>query len=189
LSPRRATPHKNLHELSVDQRLTTSPNDCQRAWYQFFSQYAVDRQVLDVGAGTGYGTEIYKQAGARLSIGIDIQPLSGNVVRSTMSSWKTSSFDVVTAMDVIEHVEDDNRFLQEMLRIAREHVIFTTPNWNRSRCENIFHIREYTPSELKFLVDGLEADYFISDEHWNICMVDELKNDETACNFGVLITI
>lgn len=142
-----------------------------------------------MGAGTGYGVKIYQAAGARRALGIDIQPLGPAVVRCQMESWKSNSYDVVSAMDVIEHVEDDNRFLQEMLRIAREHVIFTTPNWNNSRCENIFHIREYTPAELKFLVDGLASDFFISDEHWNIFMVDDLRNDETACNFGVLIHI
>ncbi len=58
------------------------------------------------------------------------------------------TFDVVTAFDVLEHVDDDEAFLAELVRIARTAVVITTPNVWVSKCVNRFHVREYSPPVL-----------------------------------------
>jgi len=40
----------------------------------------------------------------------------------------TGAFDVVTCVDVIEHVERYDAFVDELLRVAKRRVVFGTPN-------------------------------------------------------------
>ena len=50
------------------------PNDlfaAHRSFYAFAARFAADREVLDLGCGTGYGTADLAQAGARRAVGID----------------------------------------------------------------------------------------------------------------------
>jgi hypothetical protein len=55
------------------------------------------------------------------------------------------------SVDVLEHVEDDREFVTELTRIARRLVLLTTPNWTAGRCTWPYHIREYTPLQLRRL--------------------------------------
>ncbi len=50
------------------------PNDlfqAHRAFYAFASRFAADRELLDLGCGTGYGTADLIAAGARRAVGLD----------------------------------------------------------------------------------------------------------------------
>lgn len=65
------------------------------------------------------------------------------------------SFDLVTSIDVVEHVEDDEHFVRELARIGREAIFLMTPNWTTSRCVWPYHLREYTPREFMQLLTSL----------------------------------
>ena len=55
------------------------PNDlfqAHRSFYAFAARFAADREVLDLGCGTGYGTADLAKAGARKAVGIDPDPRS-----------------------------------------------------------------------------------------------------------------
>jgi 2-polyprenyl-3-methyl-5-hydroxy-6-metoxy-1,4-benzoquinol methylase len=64
------------------------------------------------------------------------------------------SYDVVTSIDVVEHVEDPTEFISQLARICRAGFFVTTPNWTASRCTWPYHLREYTPRELVGLLQG-----------------------------------
>ncbi|MBY0433079.1 MAG: class I SAM-dependent methyltransferase [Cyclobacteriaceae bacterium] len=64
-----------------------------------------------------------------------------------------NSFNSVVSFQVIEHIEDDLLFLQEIHRVLRPGgvALITTPNRPLSLSRNPWHIREYTPAELTAL--------------------------------------
>ncbi len=74
--------------------------------------------------------------------------LSGNI--PPLSPFASNSFDVVITFQVIEHIENDSLFLQEIHRVLRPGglAIITTPNRPMSLSRNPWHIREYTGAEL-----------------------------------------
>jgi hypothetical protein len=100
----------------------------------------------------GYGLEIFRRT-ASLVRGQDLDArLAGpDIDITTLDRYASSSFDVVSSVDVIEHVEDDQCFLADLVRISRQRVVITTPNWTAGRCSWPYHVREYTPRQLRRL--------------------------------------
>jgi SAM-dependent methyltransferase len=64
-----------------------------------------------------------------------------------------NSFDTVVSFQVIEHIENDLLFLQEIHRVLRPggKALITTPNRPMSLSRNPWHVREYTGEELTVL--------------------------------------
>lgn len=64
--------------------------------------------------------------------------------------YSDQSFDAVVTFQVIEHIQDDALFLQEIHRVLRPGgvALITTPNRPLSLSRNPWHIREYTAAEL-----------------------------------------
>lgn len=76
----------------------------------------------------------------------------------TQSAVVSSTFDCVVAVEVLEHVEADDLFLQEVARVLKPGGAFfmTTPNGDFVRNTNPDHIRHYRRHELLRLL----AQYF-----------------------------
>ena len=70
------------------------------------------------------------------------------------------SFDVVTAIEVIEHVEDDTSFMHHLHRVLRPGGIayLTTPNGDLMPIPAPQHVRHYTAAQMK----GLSERFFSS---------------------------
>jgi SAM-dependent methyltransferase len=72
------------------------------------------------------------------------------------------SFDVVVSFQVIEHIRDDQLFLQEIYRVLRPGgtAYITTPNKRMTLTRNPWHIREYEVLEFRELAgrffDGVD---------------------------------
>ena len=58
---------------------------------------------------------------------------------------------------MIEHIQDDKKFLQEIHRVLKPggKAIITTPNIKMTLTRNPWHIREYTNTELKELASTI----------------------------------
>jgi len=123
--------------------------------------------------------------------GIDPLPLREDIFDTPIEQIQEKAYDVVTACDVIEHIEDDVGFFRELMRVAREYVFISTPNWEISHAENQYHVREYTPSELHLFLDthahGKKCTFLSSDLYFAIRAVTNLSGAEY--NFGVLVEI
>lgn len=122
-------------------------------------------KILDIGCGGGFNLNILQKFG-RIQ-GIDIEPKSvsyskkrGFEIKLVKNNYKLpfekNSFDFITCLDVLEHIEDDERYLREILRILRPNgrVIIFVPAYEflwgeldtRSR-----HYRRYTKKDLIML--------------------------------------
>ena len=120
------------------------------SWYEFATRFVFGETVLDVGCGLGEGLSILSRT-AHKAIGLDLDSRLArpNILITTTDQVPDKSFDVVLAIDVIEHVVDDLDFIRQLGRIARQTVFVTTPNWTLSRCHWPYHVREYTPQQLE----------------------------------------
>jgi SAM-dependent methyltransferase len=94
------------------------------------------------------------------------------------SSVQAESMDCVVAVEVLEHVEEDARFVSEVCRTLRAGGVFvlTTPNGDYVRNTNPDHKRHYTREQLRELLAGsfgdVRIDYAIrggSFRTWGLC--------------------
>ena len=122
-----------------------------------------DARLLDVGCGTGGNLEMLARFGRLRATEMNPyarQVAVGRGVCEVVEGWlpgnipfEAGSFDVVTALDVIEHVEDDEAALDNLrsLLVAGGRLVVTVPayQWLWSRHdETNHHIRRYTISQL-----------------------------------------
>ncbi len=145
------------------------------ARYAFAARLASDARVLDIGCGTGYGTAELAQH-ARSATGIDVStdaiayarkhyPLPHTTflaASATNLPFPASSFDLITAFEVIEHLPNWHELLIEARRLLGPNGTFlvSTPNklyYADSRAAdgpNPFHTHEFEFTEFR---DALSA--------------------------------
>jgi len=160
---------------SISQMGDQGRQDLQVHWHKWAAKIIRPGQtVLDVGSGLGHIKErvadVYTQ---------DLSLYCTNVdTHEDVSEFPEKSFDIVTAFDVIEHVRHDMLFMQHLIHIARDRVIITTPNFNISECRNEYHVREYTPIQLRIFVEQQNikgARYYTGTRDGLICYCQQLK--------------
>ena len=126
----------------------------QLEWYRFAARFVQQRSVLDVGCGTGKGLEVLRGVAASAhGQDLDERLRAPDVKITDLAGIPDKSYDVVTTIDVVEHVQTPEQFVRDLARIARLGFFLTTPNWTASRCEWPYHLREYTPREFSQLLE------------------------------------
>jgi 2-polyprenyl-3-methyl-5-hydroxy-6-metoxy-1,4-benzoquinol methylase len=133
------------------------------ARYMWAAELAEDRDVLDAGCGTGYGSLLIAQAGARHVTAIDasheaVAQAQERLGERGVASWadarelpfEDESFDVITCFEVIEHIEGADRALAEFARALRPNgmLAISSPNPRVYLQGNPHHVHEFTPEEL-----------------------------------------
>lgn len=122
-----------------------------------------DARILDVGCGTGSNLEAFSKLGR--ATGIDMSPEALAFCRKRGVDSVTfaeierlpfadATFDVVTAMDVLEHTDDDLLALQELRRVCKPGglLLATVPAYGflwSEHDEALKHRRRYTAHELR----------------------------------------
>ena len=133
-----------------------------------------NKRVLDVGCNTGYGTNILCKSAGKV-IGVDVSESAIELANDQYGHrgieflnidgqdlpFEDQSFDFVVSFQVIEHIVDYSKFINEMKRVLTLDgvIIFTTPNallrlypgmkpWNK------FHVREFNHHEFKDMLEG-----------------------------------
>jgi SAM-dependent methyltransferase/chromosome segregation ATPase len=110
--------------------------------YLYAASLATGKRVLDAGCGTGYGTACLGR-GAALAVGFDVSEDAIAFAKSHYGkrarfrtgsaeqfSEEDGSFDVVTAFEVIEHLENWPNLIKEANRVLTGDGVFlvSTPN-------------------------------------------------------------
>lgn len=125
--------------------------------------------VLEVGSGEGYGIELLAskveryQAIDKYNTSVESYAAKYPHVHFQQMNippieFPENTFDCIVTFQVIEHIEDDAGMVREMARVLKPGglMIMTTPNIKMSLTRNPWHVREYTVSQLK----GLLQNYF-----------------------------
>lgn len=119
--------------------------------------------VLEIGTGAGYGIEVVAPHARRFVTLDKHAPAPELLARPDVEfrqavvpplEFPDGSFDCVISFQVIEHIRDDQRFVDEIHRVLRPggRFIVTTPNAPMSLTRNPWHVREYTAAELRQLL-------------------------------------
>lgn len=102
----------------------TEPNSADRVRLHLYAPYLRGR-VLDVGAGDGMLAKFCRGRCSVVSCDVTVEALrgleDGAIAASAMNlPFRDSSFDCVVATELLEHVENDGRALEEMHRVLRD---------------------------------------------------------------------
>ena len=126
---------------------------------------------LDVGCGAGTNLDLLAQrypGGSFYGIDVELDPLlfcradrAVPVCQASVAElpFKSSVFDLVTALDTLEHLEDDEATLRELFRVCRPAgtLLLTVPafSWLWGNVDRLGdHYRRYTRKELLRKVAG-----------------------------------
>lgn len=125
-------------------------------------------KILDVGCGTGLNLQYLEKYGH--AQGVDMSPEAlefcrqRGVTNVTLHEadelpFESESFDLVTAFDVIEHIEDDRGALEEFKRVIRPGgtLLIYTPAlpWMYGEHDRlVHHKRRYMLGELRSKIEG-----------------------------------
>lgn len=141
--------------------------------YEFASRHLTTGDILDVGCGVGYGTQILATGGKfrQPVVGIDLAPeaieyaqnrYSGPGVRfqvkDAMSLGKHTEFDAIVALEIIEHLDQPGQLVKRLAATLRPHGLLiasapTTPSTDL----NPFHLSDFNPRSFRrlFTAHGL----------------------------------
>lgn len=131
------------------------------------AQQYVQGNLLEIGCGVGRGIDLMvEKATNYTALDKNTEVLAALTKKYPNCTFQQANvppltgladnqFDCVVSFQVIEHIEKDNLFLQEIYRVLKPggFVIITTPNKNLSLSRNPWHVREYTPKEMKNIME------------------------------------
>lgn len=135
------------------------------ARYLFASQLVKNKIVLDAGCGSGYGSFILAKYGKTKKVyAIDISQESIDYARykyfnknirfqiddiEKLYTIKKKSIDITVSFEVIEHIKNQEKFLNQIKRVLKKDGLFivSTPNKYTYPDGNSFHTKELYPEE------------------------------------------
>lgn len=137
--------------------------------------------IFDVGCGTGANLAAFSRYGKSFGIDMATDAIKfcrsrglNNLVQSKVESlaYPSDVFDVVTALDVLEHIDDDLAAMQELYRVCKPGgmLLVTVPAYGflwSEHDEALHHRRRYAAYELrnKLTLTGFNIErcsYFIT---------------------------
>tara|TARA_B100000768_G_scaffold172847_1_gene181490 strand:- start:564 stop:1544 length:981 start_codon:yes stop_codon:yes gene_type:complete len=165
------TYYKNLH--NAQSKVVKNENDFYRRIYsrglELIHIFKRKGSILDVGCSSGFFLDIAKEKKWQ-TFGIELNKKESKIAKKKHSVFehnlellKNKKFDVITMWDVIEHIKDGNKCLQEMKKKLNKNglVFFQTPNINslaarvmQSKCnvfDGIEHVNLYDFNTMKLL--------------------------------------
>jgi SAM-dependent methyltransferase len=127
-------------------------------------------QILDAGCGTGGMLDLFRKWPDAVATGVDFSPDALRFSHGRghqrlvgadlmLLPFRSCAFDVVTALDVIEHVSDDARAIGEISRVLRPGgiLVASVPAYQflwGPHDEALHHHRRYSRGEFRELIHG-----------------------------------
>jgi SAM-dependent methyltransferase len=155
-----------MERLALDRFSSPWLRNQHLARYRWAAARAAGLRVLDAACGTGYGSRILSEGGARHVTSMDLSNEASGAafVRAdaTRLPARDGSFDLYVSFETLEHVEADRALLKEAHRVLAAGGTFlcSTPNRDflspgltlRDRPRNRYHVREYSIIEFGALL-------------------------------------
>ena len=150
----------------IDQKIIMNNINLTWAQYQLKKYFNIKSgKFLDVGCSTGMFISAFNKTGLN---GFGIEPsqaavesipssIQKNVICGVLESDSFSKgfFDLVTAWEVIEHLEDPGEFLQNVKRILKKDgtLALSCPNWNSPWEKTTTDINRRPPFHLNYFTE------------------------------------
>jgi SAM-dependent methyltransferase len=154
--------------------------------YRFVAPFVAGRCVLDAGCGVGYGSGEFTSEPAARYLGVDRSVGAIRLARGQYAApgrlflvgnvgalpFEDGQFDIVLSFEVVEHLEEVDRYLAELRRVLRPGgtCVVSTPNkrWfsdGLAAPRNPYHVREYYPAEFAHLLGVHFPDVTLMGQH------------------------
>ncbi len=157
---------KSMYELEQDHWWFVSKKTMVASLIRKLNRRFQD--ILDAGCGTGGNLSVLSAFGrctgsdiVREAIEFCVRNGATRLVRSQIENmpFKDRSFDLVTSLDVIEHVDDPEKTLEEFYRVLKDdgYAVITVPAFRFLWAEQddaLCHLRRY---DRKDLIDQLQG--------------------------------
>ncbi len=152
-------------EIASDKLVSDNPIHQRLLKAYVAAQTLVKGDLLEIGCGEGRGVQTLKDH-VKFYHGLD---KIGEVIEKLREQYpgvkfeqavipplehiSSNSYDSVVSFQVIEHIEDDKLFLEEIFRVLKPGgvAIISTPNIRHTLSRNPWHVREYTAKELEII--------------------------------------
>lgn len=156
------------------------------AKYDFALKFCRGKNILEIGCGSGYGSEYLAENGVKkiTAFDIDSQAINYAIKNSTHDNVVfrqgdaqtlvlKEKFDVVVSFEVIEHLKDAEKLLELTKKVLKKKGVFilSTPNrkfspYDGDKPSNPYHVREFYPQELRKIL----ATYFKEIELYGVIL-------------------
>jgi ubiquinone/menaquinone biosynthesis C-methylase UbiE len=147
--------------------------------YAFAQNLCPGKVVLDVACGEGYGSSLLAEKANKV-VGVDISEEAISHAKKTYRNsnlefilgscdklpFPDNSFDLAVSYETIEHIETQEEFLAELVRVLKPegHLVLSSPNKHlysdAHDHHNEFHVKELYRDELKALLETQLKDSF-----------------------------
>ena len=142
--------------------------------YEYIAK-SVFGSVLEIGVGEGYGISCYKLQCETITV-IDYAKASQKKITRQFpdvrferikvppfTSITDRSIDVVIAFQVLEHIEDQEFFMEELSRVLKPggKAFLTTPNASHTAVRNPWHFKEYNYDMMEVLIKNYFTNFTI----------------------------
>lgn len=130
-------------------------------------------RILDIGAGTGIVLKILQDIGEAFGIELSLQGIKYLKKRKLKRiicadaeqplPFKNDSFTLITCLDVLEHLEKDDRLLKEMIRVTKPggHILVAVPAFNMFWSPHdvaLHHKRRYTRRQIVNIIRAMNCE-------------------------------
>jgi ubiquinone/menaquinone biosynthesis C-methylase UbiE len=140
--------------------------------YHFAERWTRGREVLDVACGEGYGSALLARSAAKVT-GVDISQAAIDHARAAYPGVRNlryecasctalpladASVDVVVSFETLEHITEQEAFVDEVARVLRPGgvLLLSCPNkaeyTDRRKFQNAYHVKELYRDALAALV-------------------------------------
>lgn len=156
-------------EITSDQIASDNP-----IHQRLFKAYVVAKEyvrgnMLEVGCGEGRGIDTLLPLVSQYTAVDKIKPVIDDLQKKypqgifksmnipPLGGLPDNTYDSIVSFQVIEHIDADLLFLNEIHRVLKPGgvALLTTPNRSMSLSRNPWHVREYLPEELTRLAQKL----------------------------------
>lgn len=149
-------------EIASDKLLSDNPIHQRLLQAYYLAQEHIEGSLLEVGCGEGRGVELLAPLSDKYLAIDKIQQVIDALRKKhpgvefrqafvpPFEGIANNSFDRVVSFQVIEHIQNDRLFLEEIYRVLKPggKAIITTPNIKKTLSRNPWHVREYTAQQL-----------------------------------------